>query len=330
MGAGAQRGRLHAIDHIKAAAIVAVVFTHAGKSGWLPRADSYDFFLTWVWTLFHVPSFLFVSGFLYARSFGVDLAHVRSRLSRVLIPYLIASCVAQLAGVTTARSLGDVAYQFATASSLGVYYYIFVIVLCIPLIWPLSRIGRRGVWAAWLACVVLTVAFELERSLQPATSLLWSLRDPLEKFQLGYFLSGWLAALVLPEISRLYDRHSRLVALLSGAACLLGLAMFARLVELPIGTFQRVVYTFGVIGTISIAAHGRPAGPVVRFLGDASLSLYLYHRIFQLLARPLTDGWSDPLRILGQVVFGLGGASLLVLVGRRLLGAPRSRRLLGG
>jgi fucose 4-O-acetylase-like acetyltransferase len=330
MGAGAQRGRLHAIDHIKAAAIIAVVFTHAGKSAWAPRADSYDFFLTWVWTLFHVPSFLFLSGFLYARSRGVDLAHVRSRLSRVLIPYLIASGVAQVAGVTAARSLSDVAYQFVTASSLGVYYYIFIIIVCIPLIWPLSRMGRRGVWAAWLACFALTVAFEMDRSLRPATSLLWSLRDPLEKFQLGYFLSGWLAALALPEISRLYDRHARLAAWLGGAGCLLGLAMFARLVELPIGTFQRVVYTFGVIGTLTIATRGRPAGPVVRFLGDASLSIYLYHRIFQLLVRPVTDGWHDPVRIAGQVAVGLGGASLLVLAGRRLLGAQRSRRLLGG
>jgi peptidoglycan/LPS O-acetylase OafA/YrhL len=101
-------------------------------------------------------------------------------------------------------------------------------------------------------------------------------------------------------------------------------------VELPIGTFQRVVYTFGVIGTLTIATRGRPAGPVVRFLGDASLSIYLYHRIFQLLARPVTDGWHDPVRIAGQVAVGLGGASLLVLAGRRLLGAQRSRRLLGG
>jgi len=330
MGLGAQRGRLHAIDHIKAAAIVAVVFTHAGRSGWVPKAGSYDFFLTWVWTLFHVPSFLFASGFLYARSHGVDLAHVRSRLSRVLIPYLIASGVAQLAGVTTAQNLSDVAYQLATASSLGVYYYIFIIVVCIPLIWPLSRMGREGVWAAWLACFALTLAFEVDASLRPATSWLWSVRDPLEMFQLGYFLSGWAAALSLPEISRLYQRHPRLAAWLGGIGCLLGLAMFAGLVELPIGTFRRVIYTFGVIGTMSIATRDRPAGPVVRFLGDASLSIYLYHRIFQLLARPLTDGWYDPLRILGQVAVGLGGASLLVLAGRRLLGAQRSRRLLGG
>lgn len=330
MGAGAQRGRLHAIDHIKAAAIVAVVFTHAGRSGWAPRADSYDFFLTWVWTLFHVPSFLFVSGFLYARSSGVDLAHVRSRLSRVLIPYLIASGVAQLAGVTAARSLSDVVYQLATASSLGVYYYIFIILVCIPLIWPLSRMGSRGVLAVWLACFALTVAFEVDPSLRPTTSWHWAVRDPLEKFQLGYFLSGWVAALALPEISRLYDRHARLAAWLGGLGCLLGLSMFARLVELPIGTFQRVIYTFGVIGVLSIATRGRPAGPVVRFLGDASLSIYLYHRIFQLLVRPLSDGWCDPLRILGQVAVGLGGASLLVFAGRRLLGAQRSRRLLGG
>ena len=222
------------------------------------------------------------------------------------------------------------AYQFATASSLGVYYYIFIILVCIPLIWPLSRMGWRGVWAAWLACFALTIAFEVDPSLRPTTSLHWSVRDPLEKFQLGYFLSGWVAALALPEVSRLYARHARLAAWLGGVGCLLGLAMIAGLVELPIGTFQRVVYTFGVIGTLGIAMRGRPAGPVVRFLGDASLSIYLYHRIFQLLVRPVTDGWYDPVRIAGQVAVGLGGASLLVLAGRRLLGAQRSRRLLGG
>jgi fucose 4-O-acetylase-like acetyltransferase len=330
MGAGAQRGRLHAIDHIKAAAIVAVVFTHAGSTGWAPRPDNWDFFLSRAWTLFHVPSFLFASGFLYARTRGVDLAHVRSRLSRVLIPYLIASAVAQLAGVTTAQSLSDVAYQLLTASSLGVYYYIFIIVVCIPLIWPLSRMGQRGVWAAWLACVALTLAFELDASLRPTRSLLWSLRDPLEKFQLGYFLSGWAAALALPEIVRLYERHRRFAVLLAGAAVLLGLALRVQIVDLPIGTFQRMIYTFGVIGTLAIATRARPAGSVVRFLGDASLAIYLYHRIFQLLARPLCDGWQDPLRILGQVAIGLGGASILVLAARRLLGAERARRLLGG
>jgi fucose 4-O-acetylase-like acetyltransferase len=329
MGGDAQRGRLHALDYIKAAAIVAVVFTHAGRLSFAPKEWGYDFVLTSLWTRFHVPSFLFVSGFLYARYSSVDLPQLWSRLSRVLIPYLIASSVAQLAGVTAAKDLSDVVRQFATASSLGVYYYIFIFIVCVLLIWPLSRAGRVGASVALLVCFGIGVAFVVDPGLRPAKSHFWSLRDPLQHFALGYFLAGWVAYLALPKIVWLHERRAPVAAALCTIGILLGLAATARLLPVSFGTFDRVVYTFSVIGMVAVLTHQRPAGPIVRFLGDASLAIYLYHRIFQLLLQPVSNQWHELARIAGQVAVGLCGASLVIVAGRRLLGAQRSRRWLG-
>lgn len=321
---GGGRGRLHAVDHVKAAAIVAVVFTHAGRGGFSPQTDSLDFLLTSLWTRFHVPSFLFASGLLYARFEPVGLRHVGQRLWRVLLPYAIASCVAQIVGVTTARSWGDVLFQFASASSLGVYYYIFVITVCTPLVWPLSRVSLRAVAGLVAATVLLTGLYAVDPSLRFVQSFFWALRDPLQHFYLGYFASGWLVAGLLP---RLHPSRGALALALLGVAS--GLLSFSKWLPLP-APFDRMLYTFGVIGLISHLTHDRPARGVVRFLSDATLGLYLYHRICQNLVAPISNGLADAPRILIQLVAGLGGGSLVVLSGRRLLGRERARRYLGG
>ena len=48
------RARLFALDHLKAFAIVAVVFTHSGTAAWVK--EGIDLVLTRLWTPFHVPS----------------------------------------------------------------------------------------------------------------------------------------------------------------------------------------------------------------------------------------------------------------------------------
>lgn len=343
MASAPARPRLPAIDFLKALAIVAVVFTHAGRFDWGGPHYDWDFFLSMLWTPFHVPTFLFFSGFLYARSEPVALDTVRARLTRVLLPYLVASLAALALGTTGARCgggnalsacVGDVAFDLVTASSQGVDYYIWLLVICISLIGPLSRMPRPGVWVFLGFCLAYTVAVDVDSSLRLAMRyghdfVFWSLRDPFDNFQLPAFLMGWLAALNLPALLRLHERHPRAVVLALLAMVTLGLCMTANLVPPLSHGIKRALYTTGVIGLVSLAVRARTPGRTVMFLSEASLGLYLFHRIFQVRVAPWTDTWPDPLRILGQVGFGLGGAALVLLAARRLLGHARARRWLG-
>jgi fucose 4-O-acetylase-like acetyltransferase len=327
-----ERDRLHAIDHLKAAAIVAVVLTHAVRGGWGLEGWSWDAVVGQVWTRFHVPSFLFVSGYLYARSAPVSWAHVGSRLGRVVLPYLVASCAVQLVGVARPppQDAGDVLFQLATASSLGIYYFIFILCLCIPLIWPLSRLPVAAIWGLWLACLALLAAELMTPGrLHPGGSLFWDLRNPLARFQLGYFVSGWLLARTAPQWLGPRGLRRGPLAAAAGGLAALGLGLKTGLLPVTLGSFGWMLYTFGVIGLVTVFTRARPAGPLVRFLGDATLGIYLYHRIFQLLAKPWTEAWTDPLRIGAQVGVGLGGAALVVWAARRLLGPDRARRTFG-
>lgn len=351
MSGSGDGGRWHAVDHVKAAAIVAVVFTHAGDAGLGGARTSVDSLLTLLWTRFHVPSFLFVSGFLYASSSPLPWGSVGRRLQRVLRPYLLWSVVAMTVGLalgtgnppwvqwpTLVRSGADVVRQLLSASALGVYYYVLLIAVCIPLSWPLSRSGR---WGAWFVCVgsfVLAVGFDTGEVTRPASwlassfggsAIFWAMRDPLEQFSVGYFAAGWLAALHLPELRRFGATHPALALGLCCAGVLFGWAAFLGLLSTGSNSSERVVYSLAVVGLITLATHRRVAGGVVRFLGDASLGIYLLHRIFQLLAQPITGEWPAVARILAQVVVGLGGASLVLWAGRALLGEVRARQWLG-
>jgi fucose 4-O-acetylase-like acetyltransferase len=55
-------GRLHAIDHLKASAIVSVVFAHSGRDVWTGPERGWDYVVCVLRVRFHVPTFLFVSG----------------------------------------------------------------------------------------------------------------------------------------------------------------------------------------------------------------------------------------------------------------------------
>ena len=174
---GPAPGRFAAVDFIKAAAIVAVVFTHA-RAEFLPPVRSWDFWLCVSWTPFQVPAFLFASGFLAAQMEPVPFARVRERWLRVLVPYLVASGAAYLVGVARAGSVAELTFQLATASALGVYYYIFLIAVVSSLAWPLSRGGPAVAWALLAVCVVAMLVLA-----DPARSGLyggwfWSLRNP--------------------------------------------------------------------------------------------------------------------------------------------------------
>jgi fucose 4-O-acetylase-like acetyltransferase len=337
------RGRLPVLDHLKAAAIVAVVVTHAGRAPWHAARSDWDFLLTKSWTSFHIPTFLFVSGFLYARGARSGSREIGRRLARVLLPYLVASTVVQVLGLSRARCgrghapavcLRDVLFDYVTASSLGVYYYVLLIAFCIGTTWFLARAPRWALWAAWCGCLSYTALVDFHPATRLAVAFtsdarFWSLRDPLSQFHLGFFLSGWLAALVLPRLAAARDRWPVTVL---GACALLGAAgVLARGGRLfPVGSgIPRVLYSFGVIGLLAVGLRARAPGRLATFLSEASLGLYLFHGVVERLAEPVTYHWPAPLRILAQAGVGLGGAGAALLLGRRLLGRGAARRWLG-
>jgi fucose 4-O-acetylase-like acetyltransferase len=315
------------VDFMKALAIVAVVMTHAGPMAGTPRYDRWDELLRHSWVSFHVPSFLVISGLLYARSAPIALTQVGRRLTRVLVPYLIASGVLWASGWV--RRPGDVAealFRLATGSALGIYYFLFLLVLCIALIWPLSRARPAWIVATLAALVVYYYAFfDAARGLFPG--LFWGPRDPLRTFAFGYFLVGWLAALWLPRLTDLYERHRAMAGLL----CIAGIGVWiaSLLVEPPVRRPARPVYTFAVMGLVMPFTAGWRVSRPVQLLSEASLTIYLYHHLFQLIALRHTLELPAALRVLTLTALGLAGGAAVALLGRRLLGSHWSRRLLG-
>ena len=326
--------RLLAIDYVKALAIVAVTFTHAGIPPWDPNFTSYDRLLSGFWVQFHVPAFLLLSGFLYYRSTEIGFQAIRARLARVFIPYLIASSIVQIAGFSHARDVRDLLFQLATGSSLGIYYFIFLLVIFIPTLWFLSRMSRRAASIA-LACVLATtLCYEIYiqllvrgADLPKAGGLFWLMRNPFN-YSYTMFIGGWVAAAHLPQLQRALEGHRTLL----GVLCLIGIGIWTASHvwrELLVsGGILRFVYTLSVIlGLILLTRNARELR-WIRFLSDSTLLLYLYHHIFQIIAAPYVTAWHPIARIFTLVLVGLLGASAIRLLGRRLLGS-RARTLLG-
>jgi peptidoglycan/LPS O-acetylase OafA/YrhL len=316
-------GRYGAIDTAKALAVVAVVFTHA-RGVFLPEIASWDFWLCASWT-----TFLFASGFLAQRGEPIPFARIRERWLRVLVPYALASALAYLVGVARASGPGDILFQLATGSPLGIYYYVFLIAVIAPVAWPLSRAGGAGAWALAGLCAAATTWIAWRGQGAAPFAWFWSLRNPLDHFALGFFATGWLARRELPRIERAWERARRPLGVALATALALGPVAAAEAVPPAAAVPLRIAYPLSVVALCAVLPRGRRPGRTLVWLSDASLALYLLHRIFQRLLEPSLAGWSDPARILALATVGLGGGALVALGVQRALGPRRARFWLG-
>jgi surface polysaccharide O-acyltransferase-like enzyme len=88
-------------------------------------------------------------------------------------------------------------------------------------------------------------------------------------------------------------------------------------------------YLLGLVGVIASLAPAGPAPAPVRFLSEATLTIYLYHLMVYPLVMPQARLLLDPpLRFVLMSALGLAFGTLVVVAGRRGLGR-RSRLLLG-
>jgi fucose 4-O-acetylase-like acetyltransferase len=328
--------RLASIDYVKAAAITAVVWTHAGPAPWHAGYAPLDWQLRFGWTAFQVPAFLVVAGFLYHQPRAVPLSALGPRLRRIAFPYLIACAVAQLGGFTTARSWRAATLQVLTFSSIGIYYFIGVLALCIALVWPVSRIDRGRLCVLPPALFVVASACEAYGRHLYLLPLVGGFTGvnlvqlcSLVLYPIVYFLCGWLAAQFRAQLRPIFEK-GKLVVLFVGVA---GIAVWiaAKLGDEAPLRFEgaaRVVYTLCVIGVLIVATRRAPVPSAIRFLSDASLGIYLYHIMFQFTLQPYLVKWAPAIRIPFAVAFDLAGGVGVCLLARRLLGA-RARALFG-
>jgi peptidoglycan/LPS O-acetylase OafA/YrhL len=323
-----ENDRLASIDALKAAAAVAVTMMHAVPDPFAADGAVFDR-LAFALTFFNVPIFLLTAGFLSERRRPVEWDVVRGRLQRLLVPYLVATAVTLLLGYWEPTSLRGTVKVILTGAGLGIYYFVPVLAGCFLLLPLLSRLPT-GVLAALTTVLALYAQAARSRPTWLLThEFFWKMRDPLLQFHLGYFLLGVLAARSLSELRRLQARRSGLVLAVSAAGVVahatIAVVNFPALWQ----PLPRLLYVLCVIGVVaSLAPAGRVSAPI-RFLSEATLTIYLYH----LLVYPLVMPWADarlasPLRVALVSAAGLGFGILVAAAGRRLLG--RSSRLLVG
>ena len=333
----ASRERLSEIDFIKAAAIVAVVFTHAGPAPWQPTYAPLDLALRYSWTSFQVPAFLLVAGFLYQRPGALPWREAVQRLRRILIPYAIASCVAYWMGFWNPASLREALHQLVTVQTLGIYYFIRMLALCVAASWPLSRLAP-GALARTLAVIAFAVAASgiygkimwLGYVVPPYTGISVLEITDFVLYPLTYFLIGWVAASFRARLSAQSERFEAylLAAGLTGIVCWIAAAPTYETL-IPFVGVARALYSLAVVGVLAITTRRWRVPAVILFLSEASLGIYLYHVLFEASLAPRVAAWSPLLRISTCVVVDLAGGAAVCLLARRLLGARLARTLVG-
>jgi fucose 4-O-acetylase-like acetyltransferase len=323
--------RFAAIDALKALGILAILLVHATRPPWHPLAEPLDHWLGHV-TRFGVPAFLFASGFLYASRAPVAAHTTRRRLRRILVPYAVASLLVQLARAAAgdSRPSGSLLLEMLLGSTLGPYYYVFVIavlVACTPLF---ARLTPRAVGLATLGLVLAHLCVDAATLLP--MPLFWHLRSPLTWW--AFFALGWLVRLQRHPLARWLAPRRRLAGL-ALAALITGLAAFIALEPHAPRLWIRSaawLLTYAVLAWVYIGASGWQRTPRgVLWLSEASYAIYLFHPfVGAALARhtlrlsPAARGLAVGMQWIGS----LAGSALLVTAARRVLGA-RSRGAVG-
>jgi len=326
-------GRLAVLDDIKAAAIIAVLIQHALPGFWEPQT-AWESLGDWL-VQFHVPAFLMVSGFLSQRGVAMSGGDLGRRLQRLLPPYLVASLFWWSIGRAHPWD-GDVGlvWMLATGAVLPIYYYVFVQLACLLLLWPVSRLPRTGQWTLF-AGLLLWHGYQLyDPFMQAWLGFFWTSRNPLVFFH--YFLAGYLLADPLmsgrghgPTAGEPLRPPPIWIV-----GCAVALLAYVAICALMPGSFGRggaalrTLCAFGSVGLIWSASTRGHRIPGAAFLGPATYTLFLYHYPFVTWLAPWTKSWIPELAVLVKLILPLLAASLLVLVGRRLLGR-HSARLLG-
>lgn len=311
------RPRIAAIDLLRAGAIVGVLWVHA----FLPSFDAPSHAVGLVNYLLRgaVPAFLLAAGWLQAQA-GVPapVPFLARRLSRLLIPYLVASVGAfALRAIVDGERLAlrQVAVDLLLGNACGVFYYVPVLVGATMLAAVMGRWPRMvwpvfiGLWPLGLLSEALVISFG---------SLFSDMRSPIRWW--GFYVAGWLVGAHAGELAGLSPRRRcRLGFGALGLAATLFAGYAARLAPAwsPLGAALWYLVVYALLAAVVLLTPGTWLPRSIRWLSEATYPIYLSHYAWIALAhRSIRGPWA------GTVAFLLSGTAsvLLVLVSRRLLG----------
>jgi peptidoglycan/LPS O-acetylase OafA/YrhL len=321
------RSRLPALDYVKAAAIVAVALTHA-VPGFFDEGMTDIALLALLLTGFHVPAFLFVSGLLSRAETPIGWPRVAERLGRILPPYVVATTIAWMLGLVIFPTPRKFVFTIVTGATFGHFYFVPIMVFCFVLLPLLSRLTAPLLILTAVTLMGLAEAMWMTPGWRLAEMFFWQIRNPVLQFHVGHFVLGIIASRYRSRLVRAFVGHAPTLGLATGVG-LLGFVWLAGAHPLfAAHPLARTTYTLTVIAFITALTSNRPAPAAVRFLSDATLTIYLYHWFAYLALMPLLGPMPLGLRMLLLTSVGLGFGTLVAMAGRRLLGS-RSRLLLG-
>lgn len=307
--------------------MVAVAINHGGPFLMGPDATDFDRFVRGGLAIFHVPSFLVVSGFLYSRQTPQSLRAVGRRLSRFGVPYLVGSGVAVALGFTLWRTPLDLLQAFAFGSAVGTYYYFFLLGVFVVAIWPLSRLPSYAVALLLAALCAHAVASALFPSIAWRESMYAFMRNPLHLG--GYFLCGWLGSAWREPLARFERRWRPALGLVAALCVAAWVAALAGGLPSELRPFLRAGYTLSVVWVVYVLVPPGRVPRLVRFISDSTLTLYLYHQMIELALLPHVMPLPPPLRTSLLATAGLASSAALLFAARAVMGRQRTRLLLG-
>jgi len=320
--------RFAEIDALKSVGILTVVLIHSVRAPFDPGISTFEVWLGHL-TRFAVPAFLISSGFLYA---GVPATSTRTfrRLRRIGIPYFAASLLGQIfwAARGERTETGHWASDLLFGSSMGPYYYVFVIfglVLVTPLF---ARLGRRA--QVGVLCALVAAQWWVDAASGMLTSFFWHLRNPLLWW--AYFAAGWMLRCVYVPLQGLLRSRRALVC----AICIAAIALLSAVSGLA--ESRLIVRTaawlniYAICAVIFVGASGCEGIPsALRALSDASYPIYLLHMFFVLAAAelfPLPPRSFAPLPVMLTWAAGILGSISIIAALKSMLG-DRSKDWIG-
>ena len=330
--------RCHEIDVLKAVSITAVVAIHAIGTGFAPDTGMGK--MIGDITRFAVPGLLFASGFLFDKKRLPALPLTRKLLLRIIPPYLFCSVLIMLLNLPGSSwapghgSVKEFGYHLLWGSSVGIYYFVFVITYLYGMALVLRRLPEKGMVALWGVCIVLTWVFWNRVfwfvAVPPDRFLFVFLRYPL--VHLLPFISGWVWSVYRQPICKWMASRSKI---------LFGAAVVADLIALQLAQsdmspvsvqliLQLHIY-LAIFMMMWLGMRYIKGSRVVLFLSNGTYTIFLLHfplvRWFQSLFPVETAGFSF-LFFLGALTWGLVGSIMIIASFRRVLG-PYSKYVIG-